>query len=41
MKNSDIVGFLGEPSKKSGGNIIEISISYEHLGLEITFASKS
>jgi hypothetical protein len=39
MNNSEIVGFLGEPKKKSGGGTVPISLSYERLGIDITFLS--
>jgi len=41
MNNVDIVSFLGEPSQKSGGKTIPICLSYERLGIEITFVGSS
>ncbi len=35
--NSDVVAFLGEPNRKSGGRTVPISISYERLGIEFSF----
>ncbi len=40
MKNSDIVSKLGEPTKKFGGNLTNISIGYDRLGIEFTFFTK-
>ena len=41
MNNVDIISFFGEPTIKSGGKTIPISLSYEFLGIEITFISGS
>jgi hypothetical protein len=39
MNNSEIVGFLGEPNKKTGGRSIPISILYERHGIDFQFLS--
>ena len=34
------MGYLGEPDEKIGGGVMEISIAYNRLGLEISFMTK-
>ncbi|KRX10056.1 hypothetical protein PPERSA_08459 [Pseudocohnilembus persalinus] len=41
MTNGNMVAQLGEPVKVSGGKVIPICLTYENLGLEITFMTKS
>lgn len=33
----EVLGKLGEPDEKEGGNVIRISIAYSRLGIEFTF----
>ena len=38
--NDQVVGFLGEPDKKTGGKTEQISLSYERLGVQFDFITK-
>ena len=39
MTSAHIVSKLGEPNTKVGGNTVPITLTYERLGLEVTFIS--
>lgn len=39
MTNAHIVAKFGEPTQKSGGRTVPITLTYERIGLEITFVS--
>ena len=41
MTNQDLVGFLGEPSLKSGGKLSNISLNWKHIGVEAEFLCKT
>ncbi|CAD8069628.1 unnamed protein product [Paramecium primaurelia] len=41
MCNAHIVAKFGEPTSKQGGGPINIGISYDHIGIEITFQTKT
>jgi len=40
LTTGEVVGYLGEPDKKSGGKLSNICIAYNRLGVEFEFYSK-